>query len=85
MSFYKEELAGDTGSQVHMIAESRGWSHIKAIEYLADECAEAHKKALQILEPYKDAQEAWQKFAQGYITFHTDIKRYRMTELFPMV
>ena len=83
MSFYKEELAGDTGSQVHMLAESRGWSHIQAIEYLADECVEAHKKALRILEPHKEAKEAYLGYAQGYVTFHIALKRYRLAELFP--
>ena len=83
MSFFKEELDGDTGSQTYMIAESRGWSHMNAMEYLANECVEAHKKVIRILEPHKEAKEAWLRYAQGYITFHTALRRYRLAELFP--
>ena len=45
ISFYKEELAGETGNQVHMIVKTRDCSRIKAVKYLAEEGADAHIKA----------------------------------------
>ena len=68
-----------------MVAKTRDWSPIRVVEYLAEEGADAHIKALQILEPNKVAQEAWRKFAQAFIEFHIALNRYRLAELFPTV
>ena len=83
LSFYKEEVAGETGGVVHMLAECRASTKFKALEQLVDECVEAHERALRIFKHDKDAYNAYMSFAQGYVDFHFVPGRYKLSDLFP--
>ena len=82
LSFYKEELDGETVNIISNLAGCRGISKIEALGQLSKDVAASHLKVLQILSPYRDAQTAYANFSQGYISFHTSLSRYRLDELF---
>jgi len=82
LSFYKEELDGETVNIISNLAGCQGISKIEALQQLSKDAAASHLKVLQILSPYPDAQTAYANFSQGYIWFHTSLSRYRLNELF---
>lgn len=81
MSFYKEEIAGDTVNYISVLARSQGVSNMEAFQQLADEVAKSDATVCQILESDPEALDAWVKFKDGYVRFHTSFDRYRLDEL----
>ncbi|EJD41663.1 terpenoid synthase [Auricularia subglabra TFB-10046 SS5] len=81
LSFYKEELAGDSVNHVSLTAQCRNISKLEALKLVADECAEAHLRVVETLQGDPVARAAWLSFANGYIGFHAASKRYRLDEL----
>ncbi|KAI5862449.1 hypothetical protein GGS23DRAFT_572416 [Durotheca rogersii] len=81
LSFYKEQLYGETANQVTLISKCRGIDAGAALKELADKTTAAHLRALRTLTPNSEALEAYKSFSQGYVGFHTGAKRYRLEEL----
>ncbi|KAF9237732.1 hypothetical protein BU15DRAFT_62931 [Melanogaster broomeanus] len=50
LSFYKEELAGESDSEISMIAARKGISRIEAFEELADNMGELYDRIVSILD-----------------------------------
>jgi hypothetical protein len=82
LSFYKEELAGETINHISNMARCRGVSKIEVLRLLCDEVVTCHLQSLNILSPHHEAHAVYSKFSQGYIDFHTSLTRYRLDELF---
>jgi hypothetical protein len=80
LSFYKEELAGESVNRVSILAATRGVSKQNALKQLADDAVTAHETVLQIVSPFMDAYETYLKFSHGYIGFHAALSRYRLRE-----
>lgn len=81
LSFYKEELAGETVNRVHLLAQSRGVKQSVTLEEILDDAVEARACVLRTLSINGEACDAWESFCQGYIGFHAGLKRYRLSEL----
>ncbi|EIN06376.1 terpenoid synthase [Punctularia strigosozonata HHB-11173 SS5] len=81
LSFYKEELAGETVNRVSFLAAVHGISKNESLKRLVDEGVAAHERVQQILEAHQPALDAYLAFSHGYIGFHAGAKRYRLTEL----
>ncbi|KAH7928297.1 terpenoid synthase [Leucogyrophana mollusca] len=82
LSFYKEELAGESINQVSILAACQDIPKIDALRQLSDAAAEAHERTVQILSRYPDACEAYRTFVGGFIAFHVAAtERYRLDEL----
>ncbi|EJD44865.1 terpenoid synthase [Auricularia subglabra TFB-10046 SS5] len=81
LSFYKEELAGETVNHVSLVAQCRDISHVDALKVVADESAAAYLRVVETLQENPAARTAWLSFATGYIGFHVASKRYRLDEL----
>ncbi|KAF9237731.1 isoprenoid synthase domain-containing protein, partial [Melanogaster broomeanus] len=81
LSFYKEELAGETGGQIPMIAARKGISRIEAFEELADNTGELYDRIVSILDSLSRICEAFKQYAVGYVWFHTSLERYRLAEM----
>ncbi|KIK54183.1 hypothetical protein GYMLUDRAFT_1024248 [Collybiopsis luxurians FD-317 M1] len=82
LSFYKEELNGETVNYISLLAKSRGCEKRCALQIVIDETVEAHSKALRILDSDKAALDAYRSFASGYVEFHVALdNRYRLDEL----
>lgn len=82
LSFYKEELAGESINHISNMAKCHGVSKIEILRRLSEEVATCHSKSLEILSPYQEALAAYTKFSQGFIVFHASLARYRLSELF---
>ncbi|PPQ64142.1 hypothetical protein CVT24_008772 [Panaeolus cyanescens] len=92
LSFYKEEIRGETVNYVTLQAESRGEPKLSILQQLAQDVATCHNRAVCMLEE-KDsktsypssiptARGSYQGFAVGYVSFHASyVKRYRLNEL----
>ncbi|PCH34221.1 terpenoid synthase [Wolfiporia cocos MD-104 SS10] len=79
MSFYKEILAGDTGTYIYSRAQVTGKSLIETLHELIDETVVATKRARSLLDG-EAAKSAWDSFVEGYIQFHVCDPRYRLKE-----
>ena len=84
LSFYKEELAGETVNRISLLAACSGTTKMTAVRRVADEATEAYGRIYSILSAHKPAQQAFLKFSVGYVGFHTGLKRYRLDELCKM-
>lgn len=82
LSFYKEELAGETVNQISTLAAGNKESHLKAFESLSDIAVGHYRKIMKILEGYPQACEAFKHFGAGYIDFHVSSERYKLGEVF---
>ncbi|KIK49810.1 hypothetical protein GYMLUDRAFT_266288 [Collybiopsis luxurians FD-317 M1] len=82
LSFYKEEVAGETVNYISLLANSRGGDKQKTLWSVIDETVEAHEKVLRILGSDKGALDAYWSFVEGYMGFHFALdKRYHLDEL----
>ncbi|KAJ7110795.1 isoprenoid synthase domain-containing protein [Mycena crocata] len=81
LSFYKEELAGETHNFVHGRALASGKSPLSELSSVAQECLAATRRVRSILRGTGRYEEAWRAFERGYVTLHTAGKRYRLAEI----
>lgn len=86
LSFYKEELAGETINFISTQAKFRQKSKIQVLKDLADDVFECHNRILRTLEEKDPRVKIWyEQFAQGCFYFHTSLDmRYRLSDLFPL-
>ena len=79
-SFYKEDLANETGTYVQERALSSGKSVRSVLHEIVGEVAEAVHNVESMLNGAKE-QAAWRSFLNGYFYFHILCGRYRISEL----
>lgn len=80
MSFYKEELAGESNNFVHdRVTVTRKNTPTVLSDMLEELVASVHR-ARAILQSEK-AKETWEEFIEGYAAFHLLSPRYRLAEL----
>ncbi|GJE84889.1 terpene cyclase [Phanerochaete sordida] len=80
LSFYKEELAGETGNFIHSRARVSGKSVEDALMNTLDDAVDAVNRARKILRG--DERQAWESFMEGYVMFHFLTPRYKLEKLF---
>ncbi|KIK56932.1 hypothetical protein GYMLUDRAFT_1012408 [Collybiopsis luxurians FD-317 M1] len=82
LSFYKEEMVGESGNYISLLAKSRGCQKQDVFHDLIQEVVEAHKRILRILDSDKAALDAYSKFVPGYMEFHfAEERRYHLGQL----
>lgn len=81
LSFFKEELAGETLNYVSMSAKANGINKLQALKKLADETAQCYQRASQLLQSIPEAWDAFREFAVGYVEFHVLSVRYKLDQL----
>ena len=81
LSFYKEELAGETVNRVSLLASCRGISKIQVLKEMSHDAGHSYHSVLSILDAHPEATLSYKKFAQGYVGFHAGLRRYRLDEL----
>ena len=80
LSFYKEELAGETVNYIHLMqAVHHKESALEVVHDLIDEAVGLSEEIGSLLAG--DAKEAWEHWKTGYITFHLCDSRYRLADL----
>ena len=79
-SFYKEQLANESGTYVQERAAASGKSVSDVLRDTVVETAAAVRNANDALQGARE-KEAWSSFVQGFFCFHFWCKRYRLDEL----
>ena len=81
LSFYKEELVGETTNQVSTLAASANKSKLETFGELTASTIGLYKEIVKILENSPEACEAFKRYTAGYVYFHTSTTRYRFEDL----
>ncbi|KAG1804669.1 isoprenoid synthase domain-containing protein [Suillus subaureus] len=81
ISYYKEEIEGDTTNYLSLVAASRGSTKQDALYEVISKTVQAHHNILKCLEPHPEAYEAYAKCCHGYINFHTALRRYKLKDI----
>ncbi|KAK7064914.1 terpene synthase [Favolaschia claudopus] len=81
LSFYKEELAGETANYVHIRANITSKHPKQVLVELIKEVVDLHTRITGILQDHPEALVAWKAFETGNIAWHFALGRYRLAEL----
>ncbi|RPD62211.1 terpenoid synthase [Lentinus tigrinus ALCF2SS1-6] len=81
LSFYKEELAGETNNYVHLRAAAEETSATDVLRELVNEVLETAGKMSVLTSQDPELAALWEKYFQGYLEFSLKAKRYRLAEL----
>ena len=80
LSFYKEEIAGETTTYLSRVAASRAITRLDALHEVIDQTVQAHHNILESLKLHTEAYDAYVSFFRGFVGFHSD-PRYKLEEL----
>lgn len=80
LSFYKEELAGETANFVHDRAIVTGQTVPAILSGLLQEVVASVDRARVLLKGQME-KDTWERFIAGYVAFHFYSPRYRLIEL----
>ncbi|KAG1905331.1 isoprenoid synthase domain-containing protein [Suillus fuscotomentosus] len=81
LSYYKEEIQGDTANYLSLMAASRGLSKQDALQKLIEKTVQLHHGILEFLRPHPEAYDAYVGFFNGYFKFHATFGRYKLEEI----
>ncbi|KAG2114149.1 isoprenoid synthase domain-containing protein [Suillus discolor] len=81
LSYYKEEIEGDTTNYLSLMAASRTSTKQDALREMIEKTVQAHHNILECLRPCSEAYDTYVHFFEGYIKFHAALERYRMKEI----
>ncbi|KAJ7056067.1 isoprenoid synthase domain-containing protein [Mycena amicta] len=80
LSFYKEELAGETANYIHNRAVVTGKSPPNVLAEVAEEALAARNRVTAALQKCEGLC-SWVTFVHGYLAFHLTQDRYKLKEL----
>lgn len=82
LSFYKEEIAGEECNLVSYLHKgcTNGASKVDVLEWVMQRAVHSYRRSLELLQT-EAARDAMRAFAQGYLDFHLQSKRYRLVEM----
>lgn len=81
LSYYKEEIEGDTTNYLSLLAASRGFTKQDALDEVISKTVQAHNNILKCLEQHSEAYEAYASSCHGYIKFHAALRRYKLKDI----
>lgn len=81
LSFFKEELAGETATYIHTRAEAEGRPALHVFAALKEELCAASRNIARTLSADPAAVEIWRMFEYGVVAWHLENDRYRLHEL----
>ncbi|KAK7014300.1 isoprenoid synthase domain-containing protein [Favolaschia claudopus] len=82
LSFYKEELAGETANYIHNRAGVTGKAPTYVLAEVAEEALAARDRVTMTLRACgSQGLEAWTTFVHGYLAFHLTQDRYKLKDL----
>ncbi|KAK7414583.1 hypothetical protein QQX98_006611 [Neonectria punicea] len=81
LSFYKEELGGDTRNYLHNRATCSGKSIITVLEEVNEETITAARRVEKILKGRGIYAQSWNESIRGYMAMHTTNPRYKLKDL----
>ncbi|KAG2137297.1 isoprenoid synthase domain-containing protein [Suillus cothurnatus] len=81
LSYYKEEIEGDSANYISLMAASRALTKQDALRELIEKTVQAHHNILEFLRPRPEAYDAYVAFFDGYVRFHAISRRYQLEEI----
>ncbi|KIJ55725.1 hypothetical protein M422DRAFT_151602, partial [Sphaerobolus stellatus SS14] len=81
LSFYKEELQGETRNYVHTRSQNENKSPVKVLLEIKGEVVVSRNTIYAALAHNSDALATWKAFEQGYVHWHLTQDRYKLREL----
>ncbi|KAH7001267.1 longiborneol synthase [Ilyonectria destructans] len=81
LSFYKEELGGDTRNYIHNRATCSGKPVLTVVEEVNKETIESARRVEKILKGRGIYEKSWNDSIRGYMAMHTTNPRYKLTDL----
>ncbi|KAG2069211.1 terpenoid synthase [Suillus decipiens] len=81
LSYYKEEIEGDTTNYLSRVAASRALAKQDILHEIIEKTVQAHYNILNCLRPHAEACASYVSFFSGYVEFHATLKRYKMDEI----
>ncbi|PTB66206.1 longiborneol synthase [Trichoderma citrinoviride] len=81
LSFYKEELGGDTRNYLHNRAATTGKPILEVLEDVNKETLDSAKRVEQILKGRGVYEQSWLDSVRGYMSMHTTNPRYKMSDM----
>ncbi|KAH6606925.1 longiborneol synthase [Trichoderma cornu-damae] len=81
LSFYKEEVGGDTRNYLHNRADATGKPILDILQDVNVETLEAAKRVEEILKGRGIYEQSWKDSVRGYMAMHTTNPRYKLSDL----
>ncbi|KAM5542954.1 hypothetical protein V8D89_003338 [Ganoderma adspersum] len=81
LSFYKEELSGETANYVHIRATTDEMTPVETLRLLADETLACEEKIRVFIGEDHELMAIWRSLEQGFLAFHMKTPRYRLMDL----
>ncbi|KAI0352673.1 terpenoid synthase [Trametes cingulata] len=81
LSFYKEELAGETSNYVHLRADAEQASPWKVLRQLTEEVLDTARRIDVITAQDPELCALWNRYLQTYLEFSVRTPRYRLADL----
>ncbi|OLN81001.1 Trichodiene synthase [Colletotrichum chlorophyti] len=81
LSFYKEELGGDTRNYMHNRALATGKPVLTVVEEVNKETIESAQRVSAILKGRGKYEQSWNESVRGYMAMHTTNARYKLKDL----
>ncbi|KAF8169129.1 isoprenoid synthase domain-containing protein [Mycena galopus ATCC 62051] len=81
LSFYKEELQGETNNYIHTRARYTHKEPIVVLQEVVEETVAAQKRVSALLDGQGSIEHVWNTFWPGYITFHRKVSRYCLDQI----
>ncbi|KAG1761625.1 isoprenoid synthase domain-containing protein [Suillus occidentalis] len=81
LSYYKEEIEGETTNYVSLVAASGNLTKRDALHGIIEKTMQAHHNILACLKSCPEAYDAYLSFFYGYINYHAALKRYKLEEI----
>ncbi|KAJ7838631.1 hypothetical protein B0H14DRAFT_2788991 [Mycena olivaceomarginata] len=81
LSFYKEELAGETMNYVHVRSKTTSKRPKQVLIDMVQEVGDLHIRIAATLANHPEALAAWKTFENGFLAFHLAAGRYKLSHL----
>lgn len=81
LSFYKEDLEGESCNRISHLVRSRGRSKLDVLRGLSDDASDAYERIVAILSSSPVGPKTTQEFFYGALAIHASASRYKFKEL----
>ncbi|ROT40475.1 terpenoid synthase [Sodiomyces alkalinus F11] len=81
LSFYKEELGGDTRNYLHNRATATGKPILTVLDEVNQEAIDSARRVEAILKGRGKYEQSWNESVRGYMAMHTTNTRYKLRDL----
>ncbi|KUI64114.1 Trichodiene synthase [Cytospora mali] len=81
LSFYKEEVAGETKNYINSRAKYESKTAMATMEEVVTECTQAYMRATNVLAGKEPYARAWHEYVMGYVAMHIMNERYMFADI----